>query len=216
MNSAPVKLTARAQQQRARIVAAARGCFAEHGFQGASIGAIAKSAAMSQGLIYRYFTNKAAIVRAIVEEQRAGRSNALSGLSACQQLVDAVMDKLERWRQGPAPAAPEFDPILFLEITAEASRDAEVAKVLALQEGSIWSELAEIVRRELSAGGRVLCEAAIQERTLVLRCLIDGMIINWVRDPHMDAALMRRSLSAICSNLLALDPSTEGKLGPSN
>ena len=203
MTSAPIKLTLRAEQQRARIIDAARGCFSEHGFQGASIGAIAKAAGMSQGLIYRYFTNKAAIVRAIVEQQREGRSNALSGLSACQQLVDVVMEKLERWRHGPAPAKPEFDPILFLEITAEASRDAEVAKVLALQEGSIWSELAEIVRREAFAAGRGFSEATIQERTLVLRCLIDGMIINWVRDPHMDPALMRRSLNSVCRNLLA-------------
>lgn len=202
MNTAPVKLTPRAQQQRARIIAAARGCFAEHGFQGASIGAIAKSAGMSQGLIYRYFTNKAAIVRAIVEEQRAGRTEALSGLSAAQQLVDVVMEKLVNWREQPSPVRPEFDPILFLEITAEASRDPDVANVLAVQELSIWSELGEIVRREANAMGRVMDEATIQERTLALRCLVDGMIINWVRDPQMDAALLRRSLSAICSNLL--------------
>lgn len=202
MNSAAIKLTARAEQQRARIIEAARGCFAEHGFQGASISAIAKSAAMSQGLIYRYFTNKAAIVRAIVDEQREGRSKALSGLHAAQQLVDAVMARLEAWRQRPEPVKQEFDPILFLEITAEASRDADVAAVLALQEGTIWRELADILRREASATGRSINDAQIQERTLALRCLIDGMIINWVRDPSMDAALLRRSLTALCGTLL--------------
>lgn len=201
MTSAPIKLTARAEQQRARIVDAARGCFSEHGFQGASIGAIAKAAGMSQGLIYRYFTNKAAIVRAIVEEQRVGRSQALAGLSAAQQLVDAVMEKLARWRAQPL-AKLEFDPILFLEITAEASRDIDLAHVLAIQEVSIWSELAEILRRELKASGRNLDEPTIKERTLALRCLVDGMIINWVRDPQMDEALMRRSLTASCRNLL--------------
>lgn len=202
MNDAPVKLTARAEQQRARIIDAARGCFSEHGFQGASIGAIAKAAGMSQGLIYRYFINKAAIVRAIVEEQRAGRKEALSGLSAAQQLVEAVMLKLLKWRERPVPMAGEFDPVLFLEITAEASRDAEIAMVLAAQEQSIWDDLSEILKRELQASGRVMPEAIIRERTLVLRCLIDGMIINWVRDPQMDAELLRRSLSAVCTSLL--------------
>ena len=67
MSTAPAKATLRAEQQRARILDAARRCFSERGFQGASIAAIAEAAGMSQGLIYRYFTNKAAIVRAITD-----------------------------------------------------------------------------------------------------------------------------------------------------
>lgn len=78
---APSKSELRAQVQRTRILDAARTCFAERGFHAASIAAIAEAAGMSQGLIYRYFTNKAAIVHAIVDEQRQGRGEALAGIA---------------------------------------------------------------------------------------------------------------------------------------
>ena len=56
--------TARRQQ----ILNAAAQCFREHGFHGASIAQISKTAGMSAGHIYHYFENKEAIIAAIVAE----------------------------------------------------------------------------------------------------------------------------------------------------
>src|SRR6266568_463423 len=50
-----------AQRMQARydsILAAAKSVFTEHGFAGASISDIARRAGVSDGLVYRYFTNK--------------------------------------------------------------------------------------------------------------------------------------------------------------
>lgn len=199
---APSKAEQRAQVQRTRILDAARSCFAVSGFHGASIAAIADAAGMSQGLIYRYFTNKAAIVHAIVEEQRQGRGEALAGIESCRALVDLVMGKLERWRASDTAFGGEFDPILFLEITAEATRDPDVAAVVATNEQSVWSDLADVIRRDARASGKVLDEAQVQQRTIALRCLVDGAILNWIRDPSMDPQQLRRSLDAVCHALL--------------
>ena len=199
---APSKAEQRAQVQRTRILDAARSCFGESGFHGASIAAIADAAGMSQGLIYRYFTNKAAIVHAIVEEQRQGRGEALAGIQSCHALVDLVMGKLERWRASDTAFGGEFDPILFLEITAEATRDPDVAAVVATHEQSVWSDLAEVIRRNARSSGKVLDEAQVQQRTIALRCLVDGAILNWIRDPSMDPQQLRRSLDAVCDTLL--------------
>ena len=198
----PTKAEQRAHVQRTRILDAARSCFAESGFHGASIAAIAESAGMSPGLIYRYFTNKAAIVHAIVEEQRQGRGEALAGIASCHALVDLVMGKLERWRESSSPFGGEFDPILFLEITAEATRDPDVAAVVATNEQSVWSDLADVIRRDARASGKVLDEAQVQQRTIALRCLVDGAILNWIRDPSMDPQQLRRGLNAVCDTLL--------------
>jgi AcrR family transcriptional regulator len=62
---------AHAGAQRARILAAATTCFAEHGFHAASMASIAEAARMSPGLMYRYFPSKSAIVLAIIERQLA-------------------------------------------------------------------------------------------------------------------------------------------------
>jgi AcrR family transcriptional regulator len=188
--------------QRTRILDAARTCFAERGFHAASIGAIAESAGMSQGLIYRYFTNKAAIVHAIVDEQRQGRGEALAGIASCHALVDVVMAKLERWRAHGGTFDREFEPILFLEITTEATRDPDVAAVLAENEQSVWCDLSDVIRRDARASGKALDEAQVQQRTVALRCLVDGAILNWIRDPAMDPQQLRRSLYAVCDTLL--------------
>ena len=199
---APSKSELRAQVQRTRILDAARTCFAERGFHAASIAAIAEAAGMSQGLIYRYFTNKAAIVHAIVDEQRQGRGEALAGIASCHALVDVVMGKLERWRERGGTFDREFDPILFLEITTEATRDPEVAAVLSENEQAVWCDLSDVIRRDALASGKALDEAQVQQRTVALRCVVDGAILNWIRDPSMDALLLRRSLNAVCDTLL--------------
>jgi AcrR family transcriptional regulator len=201
--AAPLSKTEqRVQVQRTRILDAARSCFAESGFHAASIGAIAEAAGMSQGLIYRYFTNKAAIVHAIVDEQRQGRGDALAGIASCHELVDMVMEKLERWRARSGTFDREFDPVLFLEITTEATRDRDVAAVLATSEESVWCDLSDVIRRDARASGQALDEAQVQQRTLALRCLVDGAILNWIRDPAMDPQHLRRSLYAVCGTLL--------------
>lgn len=199
---APSKSELRAQVQRTRILDAARTCFAERGFHAASIAAIAEAAGMSQGLIYRYFTNKAAIVHVIVDEQRQGRGEALAGIASCHALVDVVMGKLERWRERGGTFDREFDPILFLEITTEATRDPEVAAVLSENEQAVWCDLSDVIRRDALASGKALDEAQVQQRTVALRCVVDGAILNWIRDPSMDAQQLRRSLNAVCDTLL--------------
>ncbi|PZO08207.1 MAG: hypothetical protein DCF27_09205 [Lysobacteraceae bacterium] len=196
------KAELRARAQRTRILDAARIAFTERGFNGASIAAIAEAAGMSQGLIYRYFTNKAAIVHAIVDEQRQGRGEALAGVGSCHELVDMVMEKLERWRARSGTFDREFDPILFLEITAEATRDPDVAAVLASNAQSVWCDLSDVIRRDARTSGRALDDVQVQQRTIALRCLVDGAILNWIRDPSMDPQQLRSSLYAVCDKLL--------------
>ena len=92
--------------------------------------------------------------------------------------------------------------MLFLEITTEATRDPDVAAVLAENEQSVWCDLSDVIRRDALATGKALDEAQVQQRTVALRCLVDGAILNWIRDPAMDPQQLRRSLTAVCDTLL--------------
>lgn len=59
------------EQGTARIIGAARSCYAEFGVASATIDQIAQRAGVSRRTVYRYFDNKDAIVMAVVEEQAA-------------------------------------------------------------------------------------------------------------------------------------------------
>lgn len=194
------KARARAQAQRARILEAARKCFSEQGFHGAGMSAIAREAGMSQGLIYRYFTNKAAIIQAITEEQRSRRADDLSAIATFDDLVDRLVDKLRRWRDGSAED-DTFDPALFLEITAEASRDPEVAAMVSGQENEIWADFAGIVRRDAASRGQVLDDEALRCRSMAVRFLVDGVITGFMRDPQLDFAQVSATLRRVLARI---------------
>ncbi|MAL03064.1 MAG: TetR family transcriptional regulator [Arenimonas sp.] len=197
------KAKARQEAQRARILEAARGCFSEGGFHGTGMAAIARAAGMSQGLIYRYFTNKAAIIRAITDEQREERREALAGIATCSELVDKLLEKIDAWREsGPGGSCEgAFDAALFLEVSAEATRDADIAAVVTAQEPQIWVDFEDLVRRSAVAAGKPLDADAVRRRTVVMRCLVDGLILCYVRDPGQDREVLRHSLQEAISSL---------------
>jgi TetR/AcrR family transcriptional repressor of uid operon len=190
------RTSARAQAQRARILDAARRCFSERGFHGAGMAAIASTAGMSPGLIYRYFPGKAAIIRAITDEQREERREALAGIATCTELVEALLHKIDAWRAGGPGAASDgsFDAALFLEVSAEATRDPDIAAVLTAQEPQIWVDFEALVARSAEAAGKPLDPETVHRRTVVVRCLVDGLILCYVRDPSQDRETLRRSL----------------------
>ncbi|HEY9143814.1 MAG TPA: helix-turn-helix domain-containing protein [Arenimonas sp.] len=198
------KAKARQEAQRERILEAARACFSEGGFHGTGMSAIARAAGMSQGLIYRYFTNKAAIIRAITDEQREERREALAGIATCSELVDRLLEKVDAWREsGPGQTCEGgFDAALFLEVSAEATRDADIAAVVTAQEPQIWVDFEDLVRRSAAAAGKPLEADAVRRRTVVMRCLVDGLILCYVRDPQQDREVLRHSLqeaiTALC------------------
>ena len=189
------KASARAEAQRVRILDAARRCFSERGFHGATIAAIADTAGMSQGLIYRYFASKAAIIHAITDAQRELRADTLARITRCSELVDAVLDKVCAGGTGGMDGERDgFDAVLFLEITAEACRDPDIAVVVGAQERDVRDDFRTLVQRSAEAAGHPLNEAALQRRTLLFRCLVDGLVLCTTRDPQMDRAAMRAAL----------------------
>jgi AcrR family transcriptional regulator len=64
---APVRAAHRQRQRRDRIVAAAMGHFAAHGYEGARVEAIAAAAGVSKGAVFQYFTSKAGLFLAAYE-----------------------------------------------------------------------------------------------------------------------------------------------------
>lgn len=60
--------TGDSEAKRQQILAGAQAIFADHGFEGASMSAIARQAGVSKGTLYNYFTNKADLFAAFVEQ----------------------------------------------------------------------------------------------------------------------------------------------------
>jgi AcrR family transcriptional regulator len=80
------------EQRLQRIVDAARACFAEHGFAGTTIEAIALRAEVSNGLLYKHFASKEHLFQAVVSELVRGWA---SELVAAEAGGETALGKLE-------------------------------------------------------------------------------------------------------------------------
>ena len=191
------KARERTERQRDRILQAAKACFVEHGFHAASMASIAEAAQMSPGLIYRYFENKNSIILAIIERQlqesRAGLEALDDGSDLGARLAE-VFAKLQ-------VADDEFmNPALYLEMSAQASRDPQIAQALAGSDRAMRAELVAWLRK-VAAGGEQAEAQEVAARALVLQCLFEGLVVRAVREPKLDAALMARGLLAFIPHL---------------
>ena len=185
----------RDQRRRDQIVVAAQKCVVRHGFHAASLGAIAASAEMSVGQIYRYFANKEAIVHAIVESivERRLRSlidRPLRRINALDMAKHLVQDVPEELRD---------DDILMLEATVEATRNPTVARILRDADQRLLAHAVAVFRRDhprldaRDASARLEALVSLFEGTLFRR--LTGRGRSDIRIRRIYEAMIEETLS---------------------
>lgn len=201
MASARPAAATHAARQRVRILAAAEKCFIESGFHAASIAHIAQTAGISAGLIYRYFDSKALIVKAIIERHlETDAAGEIDRLNSADDVCDAMLELFERWQRGDDP---KMNAGLFLDLTAECTRDPEIARVVRDKDRIVGDGLAQAVRRIAQARGVVLQSAQARERAELLHCLLEGLACRVVRNPKLRRATLKPMLEKVIGVLLA-------------
>jgi AcrR family transcriptional regulator len=189
-----------AARQRERILDAAEKCFIESGFHAASMAHIADTAGISAGLIYRYFDSKALIVKAIIERHlETDGSCAIDWLNSSEDVCDAMLDLFECWQRGDDP---KMNAGLFLDLTAECTRDPEIARVVREKDRVVGDGLAQVVQRIARTRGVTLKTAAARERADLLQCLMEGLASRVVRDPKLRRSALKPMLERVISILL--------------
>lgn len=184
------KAEARAGVQRERILVAAQQCFIEHGFHAASMAAIAETAQMSVGLIYRYFESKNAIILAIVEQQLILLREEIR-LNNRPDLPTLLTDNYGR---SAAEGRRGMSPALVLEISAEATRDPQIAAALDDFDVAMRQALRDWLARSRKEDGLGLPDELASARALILQCLIEGLKLRETREPHLDRGLLLNAL----------------------
>jgi len=200
MNALPVRPDSeRTQAQRERILAAAKKCFIEHGFHAAGMARIAETAGMSQGLIYRYFANKHAIILAIIERQLAKSRDDICNLSKTGDFAQAIYEVFDRWQQDD----PEItNAALFLEMTAEAPRSAELAAAMQASDLELRREFCKWLALDVEQGGKGMTQEVAEVRALGLQCFIEGLAVRALREPKLDRKLLHAAIKTYLDALV--------------
>lgn len=79
-----------------QILSGARQVFLSHGYDGASMDMIAKTAGVSKGTLYVYFSNKEALFRELILSVRSKQAEALLGCTNADGDIRALLTKIGR------------------------------------------------------------------------------------------------------------------------
>jgi AcrR family transcriptional regulator len=194
------KATARTQSQKERILAAAQECFVKSGFHAASMATIARTAGMSPGLIYRYFENKNAIILAIIEQQLKVARRRIRALHSSGNLAKRILDYLD---EPEIRDDNSMNTALYLEISAQATRDPQIAEALQRYDITVCSELGDWFRRDRDSGGYGLPDEVVPARALILLCLIEGLKLRGAREPETDRKMLMSTLAQLLDSLVS-------------
>lgn len=194
------KAAVRTLVQRERILTAAQSCFVERGFHAASMATIAKTAGMSPGLIYRYFENKNAIILAIIDKQLTIARRRIREIQSSEHLSKRIFDYLDDQEPGDEQS---MSLALYLDISAEATRDPQIGEALRHYDVTVRSELGDWLRRNREEGGCGLADNDISERALLLLCLIEGLKLRVPREQALDRRMLRKIMEDLLDTLIS-------------
>lgn len=194
------KAAQRIRVQKERILCAAQTCFIDSGFNAAGMATIAETAGMSPGLIYRYFDSKNAIILAIIEQQLAESRRRIRELHSSENLAERIVEYLA----DPKSAEHNLmDSALYLEITAQATRDPQIAEALQGYDAMVCSELSDWLCRRVEEGGYGLPRSIAPSRALMLLCMIEGVKLRGPRGPAFDRQMLESTLDGMLQSLFA-------------
>lgn len=179
--------------KREQLLAAAERCFVESGFHGARMAQIAQEARMSPGHIYHFFESKEEIIAALVLDHVQQKQCMLARFEeAGDGVIDAMIGNL---KENVDSSTDPFWSALMLEITAEATRNTHIAKLLRTMDQ-------DMKRRMLSLLSGRAPEDDLDSRLEVLIALFQGLGIRNIVNPALDKEAVVRLVSDVFETLL--------------
>ncbi|MCB1381450.1 MAG: TetR/AcrR family transcriptional regulator [Notoacmeibacter sp.] len=170
----PMTRAERREAQTVRILEAAKACFVQSGFQGASMHDICRVAGMSPGALYRYFPSKESIIEAIAEGHRRRDAELLAECLAKPDIVEGIVSALMTHMRVTHENA--LSP-LFTEIRAEALRNEAVQNSCDCS----MRQVHEMIFARISAAiadGRINPTVSVETLLPVMVSIGEGLVLN--------------------------------------
>lgn len=152
-------------------------------------------------------------VRAAEQANRVASYRALGGGWNQLALVRAdihldrpvdLADELLSCFDAPAASDPRrMNPALVLELSAEASRDPQIADTVRRFDADLRKELVDwLLRRSIARGVAPMDAEAARRRALMLQMTFEAVIVRAARDPGIDRALLGEALRQFVGMIL--------------
>src|SRR3954464_4606207 len=164
--------------RQAEILAAAQRCFVRSGFHGASMQDICAEAGMSPGNLYRYFPSKEALIAGIAERDRAEVAQEFASADLSRGLFAVI----EGMAQHHFAEKPDEQVALCTEISSEARRNPEIARISAAFDADVKRWLTDLFRAGAERGD-IPSDIDLEAVVTMLMIIADGVWWRRALDP---------------------------------
>lgn len=183
------------QAQKEKILEAAKKAFRERGFHTATMRQIAEYAEVSQGLAYRYFKNKDAIIEAIIVEEQQKTRLFLAEVKNFDHFIDGAVAYLKAILEG-SDTSGCMDTNIYVELRSEANRNPDMERIIRLWDDDDMDQFKALIRRFYSQIGRTLPEDVLHCKMNLIAAIFDGFALrikslSGVFPDHMVAELRK-------------------------
>lgn len=158
--------------RRREIVAAARACFARHGYEGATVRRLEEATGLSRGAIFHHFRDKESLFLAVAEDDAVTMVDTV----ARHGLVQVMRDLLARASQGSEPDVAGWLGSQ-LEVSRRLRTDPEFAKRWAQRSAAIAEATRDRLRRQRDAGV-LRDDVPIDVLAQFLELAYDGLVLH--------------------------------------
>ena len=196
-------LASGADRKRRQVLDGARQVFLSAGFDGASMGDIAKAAGVSKGTLYTYFASKEELFEALILEERRQLAEALFRLDDLEPDPRVVLRRLGRSFL-ERMVAPEHIRSVRMVIGA-AERFPRIGRTF-YEHGPCQgvARLAAWLDRQVAAGGRAIGDTELAAQQFLDLC--SGVMMKrqlFAAGDPPDAAAIERQVEATLAMFLA-------------
>lgn len=179
--------------RRNQILDAAQRCFKKQGFHKTTLRDIAQEFGMSAGHIYNYFSNKEAIIEALVELR-----------------TQEFLDMIDTDKFADLPPEERMDKELGQVVDAYLNLDNTSLSIAIMNEALINPKVYEIVVAAASKVRNHIVEAQLlamkeERRCMTIRAMLEGLRLAHIFTPEMDVPLVREMAIKRIKQILALD-----------
>ncbi len=188
-----------AQARRTQVLDAAADCFRRKGYHGAGMAEISKTAGMSSGHIYNYFTSKEAIIEAIIQRDMEEMFSVFNRFeNAPGDLLDVLVNGAD---EGVDKNLDPARSALQLEMLAEAARNPKIAAMLQASDQQSRARMRQLLTGPRSAQ-HDCSEEEVEGCIEVLYSVFGGLLGRSVLNPGLNKSLLLNTLRPTLRYLL--------------
>ena len=189
------------ERRRREILDAAVDCFAAKGFYQTSMQDIVAASGSSPGAIYRYFSGKEEIVRAIADERHAHEAALLEAALAADDLragLHGLVRDYFDWLRDPDEQRRRR---LAVQVWAAALHDDALRDTITRGAGA-RAALAALVA-DAQRDGRVAAELDPDALARLMLAVLQGFILQQAWEPDVDVDAYRRLVDTLVDEFIA-------------